>query len=334
MSYWFFPIIVVSFLVGAGTPARADTYLLNVSYDSTREFYREYNVAFARYWKQKTGETVIPRQSHGGSGKQARAVLNGLDADVVSFALAYDIDSLTKHSGLLSGNWQKRLPSHSSPFTSTVVFLVRKGNPKGIKNWDDLTRPGLVVVMPNPKSSGGARWDYLAAWGYALRQPHGSPATAKDFVTKLYRNVPTLDASARAATMTFIKKHQGDVLVTWEDEALLVTKQWPQNQVELVAPPESILAEPVVAVVEKNALRHDVRLLAQSYLEYLYSPEAQELAASHYYRPRLQSVAMRHAATFPTMKLFTLGDVCGNWRRANQEHFANGAMFDKIYPLR
>ncbi|CAK0741686.1 sulfate/thiosulfate ABC transporter periplasmic binding protein Sbp [Gammaproteobacteria bacterium] len=315
-------------------PAFADTSLLNVSYDPTREFYQEYNTAFARHWKEKTGEIVIIRQSHGGSGKQARAVIDGLEADIVTLALAYDIDAIAERSGLLPRDWQQRLPDHSAPYTSTLVFLVRKGNPKGIHDWNDLVRPDVAVITPNPKTSGGARWNYLAAWGYALRQHNGDAAAARDFVTQLYHNVPVLDSGARGATMTFVQRHVGDVLIAWEDEALLAANQWAKDQVELVVPSISILAEPPVAVIDKVAERHGTRTLAQAYLEYLYSPAGQELAAHHYYRPRTPEVAARHAAIFPHLELFTLEELFGNWTRAHQEHFADGATFDKIYQAR
>jgi len=324
--------ILLVLLVGNIACVQAETSLLNVSYDPTREFYQEYNAAFASHWKQRTGETMTVRQSHGGSGKQARSVIDGLEADVVTLALAYDIDAIAERSGLLPKDWQKRLPEHSTPYTSTLVFLVRKGNPKKIHDWNDLVQPGVAVITPNPKTSGGARWNYLAAWGYALK--HGDAVFAKEFVTKLYRNVPVLDSGARGATMTFVQRKIGDVLIAWEDEALLAIHQWGKDQVELVAPSVSILAEPPVAVVEKVADRHGTRALAQAYLEYLYSPEAQEIAAKHYYRPRLAEVMSHYPNTFPKIELFTIETMFGGWTKAHQAHFAEGATFDQIYQER
>jgi len=313
----------------AGT-ARADVKLLNVSYDPTRELYQDFNAAFARYWKEKTGASVVVNQSHGGSSKQARAVVDGLEADVVTLALAYDIDAIAQ-SGLLARNWQTRLPNNSAPYTSTIVFLVRKGNPKVIKEWEDLVRPGVVVVSPNPKTSGGARWDYLAAWGYALKANGGDEAKAKDFVTRLYRNVPVLDTGARGATVTFVERGIGDVLVAWENEVLLAARELQKGQLEIVAPSVSILAEPPVAVVDRVAARHNTRAVAQAYLEYLYTPEGQEIAARHYYRPRLAAVADRYASQFPKLTLFTIDEVFGGWAKAQKTHFADGGVFDQIY---
>ena len=305
--------------------------LLNVSYDPTRELYEDFNHQFAAYWKTKTGQDVTIRQSHGGSGKQARSVIDGLGADVVTLALAYDIDQIAEKGGLLPANWQSRLPNNSSPYTSTIVLLVRKGNPKKIKDWGDLARPGVSVVTPNPKTSGGARWNYLAAWAWALHQPGGNEATAKDFVTKLYRNVPVLDAGARGATTTFVERGIGDVLIAWENEALLAIKELGPGKFEVVAPSLSILAEPPVAVVDKVAGKHGTKAVAQAYLEYLYTPEGQEIAAKHFYRPRLASVAAKYDSQFPKVSLVTVDDAFGGWRKAHATHFADGALFDQIY---
>jgi sulfate/thiosulfate transport system substrate-binding protein len=312
-----------------GTPKPVT--LLNVSYDPTRELYEDFNHQFAAYWKAKTGQDVTIRQSHGGSGKQARSVIDGLGADVVTLALAYDIDQIAEKGGLLPANWQSRLPNNSSPYTSTIVLLVRKGNPKGIKDWGDLARPGVSVVTPNPKTSGGARWNYLAAWAWALRQPGGNEATAKDFVLKLYRNVPVLDAGARGATTTFVERGIGDVLIAWENEALLAIKELGPGKFEVVAPSLSILAEPPVAVVDKVAGKHGTKAVAQAYLEYLYTPEGQETAAKHFYRPRLASVAAKYAAQFPKVSLVTVDEAFGGWKKAHAAHFADGALFDQIY---
>ena len=310
--------------------ARADVQLLNVSYDPTRELYQELNAAFAKFWKDKTGVTVVVNQSHGGSGKQARAVVDGLEADVVTLALAYDIDAIAQ-SGLLARNWQTRLPNNSAPYTSTIVFLVRKGNPKGIKDWADLVRPGIVVVSPNPKTSGGARWNYLAAWGYALKTNGGDETKAKDYVTRLYRNIPVLDTGARGATVTFVERGIGDVLVAWENEVLLAARELQKGQLEIVAPSVSILAEPPVAVVDRVAAKHNTKTVAQAYLEYLYTPEGQTIAARHYYRPRLAAVANKYAAQFPKVTLFTIDEVFGGWAKAQRTHFADGGTFDQIY---
>jgi sulfate/thiosulfate-binding protein len=312
----------------AGAAAGSVT-LLNVSYDPTREFYQEYNTAFAKHWKGKTGQDVVVEQSHGGSGKQARTVIDGLEADVVTLALAYDIDAIAA-SGLLPRSWQGRLPDNSAPYTSTIVFLVRRGNPKNIHDWDDLARPGVAVITPNPKTSGGARWNYLAAWGYALRKPGGDEAKARDLVRSIYRNVPILDTGARGATVTFVERGIGDVLVAWENEALLAARELGKDRFEIVAPSASILAEPPVAVVDRVAARHGSRAAAQAYLEYLYSPEGQEIAARHYYRPRLESVAARYTAQFPKLTLFTIDEVFGGWVRAQRTHFVDGGVFDQI----
>jgi sulfate transport system substrate-binding protein len=320
--------------VGRGRVRGKDLSLLNVSYDPTRELYQEINKAFASSWKSKTGQTVVINQSHGGSGKQARAVMDGLEADVVTLALAYDIDEIAVRTGLLPQAWQSRLPDNSSPYTSTIVMLVRKGNPKNIRNWDDLVRPGVSVITPNPKTSGGARWNYLAAWGYALHKNGGSDAAAKDFVTRLYHNVPVLDSGARGATDTFVQRGLGDVLVAWENEALLAIKQLGPSKLEIVVPAESILAEPPVSVVDKIADKHGTRQLAQAYLEFLYTQEGQEIAARNFYRPRLKSVAGKYAAQFPKVKLFTVQDVFGGWQNAQKTHFSDGGVFDQIYQSR
>jgi sulfate/thiosulfate-binding protein len=313
--------------------ASAQTILLNVSYDPTRELYQEYNAAFSKYWKAKTGETVTIRQSHGGSGKQARAVIDGLQADVVTLALAYDIDALHDNGNLLGADWQKNLPHNAAPYTSTIVFLVRKGNPKQIKDWPDLARAGVEVITPNPKTSGGARWNYLAAWGYALKQPGGREETALEFVQKVYANTKVLDSGARGSTTTFVERGIGDVLIAWENEAYLAVKELGPDKLEIVAPSLSILAEPPVAVVERNAERKGTRKVAQAYLEYLYSPEGQTIAARHYYRPRDPAVAAQFAGQFAQVRLFTVDEVFGGWRKAQKAHFDDGASFDRIYAL-
>ncbi len=305
--------------------------LLNVSYDPTRELFQDYNAAFARYWKAKTGQAINIQQSHGGSGKQARAVIDGLDADVVTLALAYDIDAIAEKAHLLPANWQTRLPNNSSPYTSTIIFLVRKGNPKRIKDWGDLVRPGISVITPNPKTSGGARWNYLAAWGYALRKSGGDEAKARDFVASLYRNVPVLDSGARGSTTTFVERGMGDVLIAWENEVLLGAKDLGKDKFEIVVPSTSILCEPVVSVVDKVVDKKGTRTPAQAYLEYLYSPEGQEIAAKRYYRPRLAAVAKKYAAQFPNVKLFTVADIAGDWKKAQSRHFADGGVFDQVY---
>ena len=305
--------------------------LLNVSYDPTRELYQEFNAAFATYWRGRTGQEVTVRQSHGGSGKQARSVIDGLEADVVTLALAYDIDEISAQGRLLPADWQRRLPDNSAPYTSTVVLLVRKGNPKGIHDWDDLVRPGVQVITPNPKTSGGARWNYLAAWGYALRRWNGDAKQAEQFVTRIYRNVPVLDAGARGATTTFVERGIGDVLIAWENEALLAVKELGPNRFEIVVPSVSILAEPPVAVVDRVADRHGTRAVAEAYLQYLYSDVGQEIAARHHYRPRLATVAARHKAEFPAVTLFTVDRLFGGWGKAQAAHFADGGSFDRIY---
>ncbi len=316
---------------GAAQASAKPVTLLNVSYDPTRELYEDFDQHFAAYWKEKTGQTVTIRQSHGGSGKQARSVIDGLQADVVTLALAYDIDQIAEKAGLLPADWQRRLPDNSAPYTSTMVLLVRKGNPKGIKDWGDLAKSGVSVITPNPKTSGGARWNYLAAWAWALRQPGGTDASARAFVTRLYRNVPVLDAGARGATTTFVERGIGDVLIAWENEALLAIKELGPGKFEVVTPSLSILAEPPVAVVDKVAGKHGTKAVAQAYLEYLYSEAGQEIAAKHFYRPRLPAVAARYASQFPRMSLVTVDEVFGGWKKANAEHFADGALFDQIY---
>lgn len=303
--------------------------LLNVSYDPTRELYQEFNAAFAKYWKEKTGQDVTVRQSHGGSGKQARSVIDGLEADVVTLALAYDIDAIAEHGQLLPTDWQKRLPQNSTPYTSTIVFLVRKGNPKGIKDWDDLVKPGVGVITPNPQTSGGARWNYLAAWCYA-RKKCGGDEQAREFVTKLFKNVPVLDSGARGSTTTFVQRGIGDVLLAWENEAMLAINELGKGKVEIVVPSMSILAEPPVAVVDKFVDKHGTRAVATAYLEYLYSPAGQEIAAKHYYRPRLKEVADKYADRFPQVKLFTIEEEFGGWQKVQKEHFADGGVFDQI----
>jgi sulfate transport system substrate-binding protein len=322
--------LLLLLLLPAAVPARAQVKLLNVSYDPTRELYQDFNAAFAKYWKGKTGQTVDVQQSHGGSGKQARSVIDGLEADVVTLALAYDVDAVA-NSGLLPKNWQTRLPLNSAPYTSTIVFLVRKGNPKKIKDWEDLTRPGISVITPNPKTSGGARWNYLAAWGYALRKNNNDEAKAKDFVQRIYKNVPILDTGARGSTVTFVERGIGDVLIAWENEAILAVKDIGKGQFEIVAPSLSILAEPPVALVDKVANKHKTAALAKAYLEYLYTPEGQEIVARNYYRPRSQSVANKYAAQFPKVTLFTIDEVFGGWTKAQKTHFADGGVFDQIY---
>jgi sulfate transport system substrate-binding protein len=314
----------------AATAAAKTVELLNVSYDPTRELYVDYNAAFAKYWRAKTGDDVVIKQSHGGSGAQARAVIDGLEADVVTLALAADIDNLHRHGNLLAADWQKQLPDNSTPYTSTIVFLVRAGNPKGIKTWDDLVRPGIGVIAPNPKTSGGARWAYLAAWGYAERTFH-SKDRAREFIAKLYANVPVLDSGARGATITFSQRGIGDVLLAWENEAVLAIREFPDQHLQIVAPPESILAEPPVAVVTEVADRHGTTAVARAYLEYLYSDEGQDIAGRNFYRPRNPRFLEKYAGQFPQIKLFTLQEVFGSWTEAQKTHFADGGVFDQIY---
>ena len=309
----------------------ANVKLLNVSYDPTRELYQDFNAAFARHWKAKTGNDLTVQQSHGGSGKQARSVVDGLEADVVTLALAYDVDAIAK-AGLIAPNWQKRLPNNSAPYTSTIVFLVRKGNPKKIKDWNDLARPGVSVITPNPKTSGGARWNYLAAWGYALRNNGNDAAKAQDFVKRIFKNVPVLDTGARGATVTFVERGIGDVLIAWENEALLSVRELgDKGELQIVAPSLSILAEPPVTVVDKVANKRKTAVLAKAYLEYLYTPEGQEIAAKHYYRPRNQNVAAKYAQQFRKVQLFTIDEVFGGWAKAQKTHFDDGGVFDRIY---
>jgi sulfate/thiosulfate transport system substrate-binding protein len=319
-------------LLGAVVIAAPTVKLLNVSYDPTRELYDEYNKSFSAHWKAKTGENVIINQSHGGSGKQARAVIDGLEADVVTLALAYDIDALAAQSKLIAADWQKRLPDNSAPYTSTIVFLVRKGNPKNIHDWGDLIRPGIAVITPSPKTSGGARWNYLAAWGWAMRQPGGNDATAEAFVKKLYHNVPVLDSGARGSTVTFVERGLGDVLLAWENEAFLAMKELGPNKFEIIAPSISILAEPPVALVDQNVDEHRTRKVAEEYLAYLYSPTGQEIAAKHFYRPRDPAVAQRYADQFQKIPvLLSIDADFGGWKRAQATHFADHGTFDKIY---
>ena len=307
--------------------------LLNVSYDPTRELYVDVNAAFAKVWQAKSGKAVTVQQSHGGSSKQARGVIDGLDADVLTLALAYDIDAVAE-AGLLPRDWQKRLPHNSSPYTSTIVFLVRKGNPKGIKDWGDLVKPGVEVITPNPKTSGGARWNYLAGWAWALKQPGGDEARAKAYVTELFKHVPVLDSGARGATTTFVQRGIGDVLLAWENEAFLAIKELGPGKVDIVVPSLSILAEPPVAVVDTIVDKKGTRAAAQAYLEFLYTPEGQDLAARNYYRPRLEAVAAKYAATFPKVNLVTIDGVFGGWQKAQKTHFADGGVFDQIYQPR
>jgi sulfate transport system substrate-binding protein len=318
---------------GRGGPVEA-VALLNVSYDPTREFYQEINAAFARGWASRTGQSVTIRQSHGGSGKQARSVIDGLEADVVTLALAYDVDAIARHGGTIAAGWQSRLPHNSTPYTSVIVFLVRKGNPKGIKGWDDLVRPGVSVIMPNPKTSGGARWNYLAAWGYARERAGGDEGKARDFLARLLANVPVFDSGARGATTTFVQRGIGDVLVTWENEALLAIEKVGRDRVSIVVPPVTILAEPPVAVVDKVVDRRGTRRVAEAYLQFLYTPEAQEIAARHFYRPRLPELLARHRDRFPEVRTFTIDRDFGGWARAQRMHFDEGGVFDQIFTRR
>jgi sulfate transport system substrate-binding protein len=322
-------LAVAAFLAASATPAKT-IELLNVSYDPTRELYVDYNAAFARFWKSKTGDDVVVKQSHGGSGAQARSVIDGLEADVVTLALAADINSLHTHGDLLPADWQSKLPQNSTPYTSTIVLLVREGNPKHIRDWDDVVRPDVSVITANPKTSGGARWAYLAAWGFAERK-YGSKDKAREFVTALYRNVPVLDAGARGSTITFAQKGIGDVLLAWENEAFLARKEFGDGRFETVVPSSSILAEPPVAVVEKVAARKGTTEVARAYLEYLYSDEGQDIAGRNFYRPRDPKAAARYSAVFPKLELFTIDGVFGGWTAAQQTHFSDGGVFDNIY---
>jgi sulfate transport system substrate-binding protein len=316
----------------AGAACAANVPLLNVSYDPTREFYEDYNKAFAAYWKAKSGDTVTVNQSHGGSGKQARSVLDGLDADVVTLAIAYDIDALASLGHLIPADWQKRLPDNSAPYTSTIVFLVRKGNPKGIHDWNDLIKSGVSVVTPSPKTSGGARWNYLAAWAYALKQPGGNAASAEAFVKKLYANVPVLDSGARGATVTFAQRLIGDVLIAWENEAYLAMRELGPDKFEIIAPSVSIVAEPPVSIVDRNVDEHGTRAAAEAYLQYLYSPVGQEIAAKHFFRPRDPAIGAKYAGQFqPIKELVTVDAMFGGWKKAQATHFADHGTFDKIY---
>ena len=315
------------------TPTAQAVTLLNVSYDPTRELYADYNQAFAKHWKAKTGQVVTVKQSHGGSGKQARSIIDGIDADVATLALAGDIDALVQHGGHLAANWQQRLPHGSAPYTSTIVFLVRKGNPKGVKDWDDLVRPDMKIITPNPKTSGGARWNYLAAWAFAERK-YGSAEKARDFVRQLYRNVPVLDSGARGSTITFVQRGVGDVLLAWENEAFLALKEFGPNKVEIVVPSLSILAQPSVAVLDKVVDKKGTRTVAQAYLQHLYSPEGQRIAAKHHYRPTDPQVQAEFADRFPRLELLTIDQAFGGWGKASQAHFVDGASFDQIYANR
>ncbi|AJJ56047.1 sulfate-binding protein [Yersinia pseudotuberculosis IP 32953] len=315
-------------LLASGAIAK-DIQLLNVSYDPTREFYQEYNQAFSKYWQQQTGDKVTVRQSHGGSGKQATSVINGIEADVVTLALAYDVDAIAER-GRIDKNWIKRLPDNSAPYTSTIVFLVRKGNPKQIHDWSDLVKPGTSVITPNPKTSGGARWNYLAAWGYALEHNNNDQAKAQEFVNALYKNVEVLDSGARGATNTFVERGIGDVLIAWENEALLAVNEVGNGQFDIVTPSVSILAEPTVSVVDKVVDKRGTCDVADAYLKYLYSPEGQTIAAKNYYRPRDPAVAAKFAKEFPQLKLFTIDEVFGGWTQAQKTHFATGGVFDEI----
>ena len=320
-------IIAVAGVIGAQAK---EIKLLNVSYDPTRELYQDFNAAFAKHWKAKTGNDVKIQQSHGGSGKQARSVIDGLEADVVTLALAYDIDALQDKARLIPKDWQSRLPSNSSPYTSTIVFLVRKGNPKGIRDWDDLARQGISVITPNPKTSGGARWNYLAAWGYALKKHGNDEAKAREFVARLYKNVPVLDSGARGSTTTFVQRGIGDVFISWENEAFLAQHELGKGQFEIVVPSVSILAEPPVTVVDKYAKKHGTLDVAKGYMEYLYSEEGQDIAGKHYYRPRSEKAAAKYASVFPKIELFDI-NLFGGWQKAQKAHFDDGGTFDQIY---
>ncbi|MEY8879257.1 MAG: sulfate ABC transporter substrate-binding protein [Leptothrix sp. (in: b-proteobacteria)] len=325
------PIVALALGATAFGALARDITLLNVSYDPTRELYQDYNKAFSKYWQGKTGDTVTVKQSHGGSGKQARSVIDGLDADVVTLALAYDIDELADKAKLVPADWQKRLKHNSSPYTSTIVFLVRKGNPKAIKDWDDLVKPGISVITPNPKTSGGARWNYLAAWGYALKKFGGDEKKAQAFVGQILANVPVLDSGARGSTTTFVERGVGDVLLAWENEALLAVKELGPDKFDVVAPSLSILAEPPVTVVDKVVDKKGTRAVATAYLEYLYSTEGQTIAAENHYRPIDPAVAAKFAKQYPAVKLFTIEEVFGGWTRAQKTHFADGGTFDQVY---
>ena len=323
-------LVPLAFALAVAANAK-EIKLLNASYDPTRELYQDYNAAFAKYWKAKTGDDVVVSQAHAGSGKQAQSVINGLEADVVTLALAYDVDAISLQAQLLPANWQKRLPHNSTPYTSTIVFLVRKGNPKHIKDWDDVVKPGVVVVTPNPKTSGGARWNYLAAWAYALDKYGHDDAKARDFVKRLYKNVPVLDSGARGSTTTFAERGIGDVLLAWENEAYLAIKQFGADKLDIVTPSLSILAEPPVAVVDKVAKKHGTTDVAQAYLEYLYSDEGQDIAGRNFYRPRDAKAAAKYASQFSPVKLVTVDEVFGGWQKAQKTHFADNGVFDQIF---
>lgn len=325
------PIVAMGWLGTVSTTFAADVTLLNVSYDPTREFYQDFNKAFAAKWKAETGDNVTVKQSHGGSGKQARSVIDGLDASVVTLALGYDIDAIHEVGKLIPADWQKRLPDNASPYTSTIVFLVRKGNPKAIKDWDDIVRPDIGVVTPNPKTSGGARWNYLAAWAYALKKSGGNEEAARDFVKKLFGNVKVLDSGARGSTTSFTERGIGDVLLAWENEAFLALKEFGNDKFEIVIPSVSILAEPPVSIVDKNVDRRGTRKVATAYVEYLYSKEGQDLAAKHFYRPRDAGAAARAGIVFPALTLVTIDDTFGGWSKAQKKHFSDGGVFDQIY---
>lgn len=326
----FFILVAFIFTPADVSIAQEKKTLLNVSYDPTREFYQDYNPAFQKHWKEKTGESVTINQSHGGSGKQARAVIDGLDADVVTLALSYDIDQLHEKANLIPQNWQERLPNNSAPYTSTIVFLVRKGNPKSIRDWEDLAREGISVITPNPKTSGGARWNYLAAWGYALKAWGNDEEKAKEFLRKIFKNVPVLDSGARGSTTTFVERGIGDVLISWENEAYLAVNDIGRDQYEIVTPSVSILAEPPVAVVDKVVNRRSTHELAEEYLKYLYSDEGQEIAAKHHYRPRNEAIAAKYANQFAPVNLFTVDELFGGWQKAHKTHFADKGIFDQI----
>ncbi|MEY4753136.1 MAG: hypothetical protein RJA44_811 [Pseudomonadota bacterium] len=324
-------VVLAALAAGAAGALAKDITLLNVSYDPTRELYQQYNAAFSKYWKGRTGDNVTVKTSHGGSGKQARSVIDGLEADVVTLALAYDIDEIGGKARLLSPGWQQKLPHNSTPYTSTIVYIVKKGNPKGIKTWGDLVKPGVGVITANPKTSGGARWAYLAAYGAVLTAPGGSDAKAKDYIQKVFANVPVLDSGARGATVTFAERGIGDVLLSWENEAGLVLKEFGAEKFDVIYPPSSILAEPPVAVVDKVVDKRATREVAQAYLEYLYSPEGQDIAGRNFYRPTDPKAAAKYAKQFPDLKLFNINEVFGGWSKAQKTHFADGGVFDQIY---
>ncbi|MFO7580615.1 MAG: sulfate ABC transporter substrate-binding protein [Nitrosomonas halophila] len=329
-SIWLSAGLVASSLL-VSHHALADRSILNVSYDPTRELYQAFNQAFIQDWQNRTGEKISVKQSHGGAGKQARAVIDGVPADVITLALAYDIDEISERSGLIPKDWQSRLPHNSSPYTSTIVLLVRKGNPKGIKDWDDLIKPGVAVITPNPKTSGGARWNYLAAWAFALRKYDGNETQVRDFLAKLYKNVPVLDSGARGSTTTFVERGIGDVFISWENEAFLAIKEYGPDKFEIILPSISILAEPPVTLVDKNVDKHGTRDVAQAYLEYLYTQQGQEIAAGHFYRPSDPKIAARYTHQFPKLNLVTVDEAFGSWQNAQKIHFSDGGLFDKIY---